>query len=92
MIIHRHPFLLLLIVALLAGQGVYAAHGHDEASPDGDHLCQLCLHGALFDSVVPVIPVKAPALTPSRFITPHVPSTWRTAHTRYHDSRAPPHD
>lgn len=50
----------LLILALLLGQWLMAAHALEHAAAGADQICQLCLHAQGLDSAA--APVALPAL------------------------------
>jgi hypothetical protein len=58
---------------------------------DGDHHCQLCLHGVQFRTFLPVVELQPPAQTPQHFFITPVLENHLALHSRFPDPRAPPH-
>jgi hypothetical protein len=81
----------LLLLALLAGQWLYATHTHSDGTLDSDHHCQLCLHGVQFKTFLPVVELQPPAQIPQHVFIAPVAASRLALHSRFHDPRAPPH-
>ena len=44
--------LLLLVVVMLASQGIASVHGHDAFEADGSDVCSVCVTGQSLDAAV----------------------------------------
>ncbi len=86
----RHTLVLLLALALLAGQSTSAAHSHHDEANGGDETCELCLQGAKLDSFQPVVAFAhvVPGLQVTR-VRPR-PTTVQLLSVRHQNPRGPP--
>jgi hypothetical protein len=50
------------------------------------------LHGVQFDAFLPALPLQPPQLSHLHFSFATTLANRLTSHSRFHDSRAPPHD